>query len=1200
MEETFTLHAQHSIIKNHSVDGKNLLPGLAYIDLLYQVFRENGYPYDQLELRNLSIYNPLIVQDGEIIAVTVTCTEVQDRYWKIVVNGQLETEGQKQHQNLKYVTADMYPCGAISFDEKLDGMPGKKENTKSKNVSEIYDKYSELSLKHSGVMKAGGSIEEFPDYLLMDLNVDPPCAHRAKKMMFHPGLIDCSGICSAVLFERNVKDEKSLFLPIYFESFRACGLIQDTCITRIKTGSLEQSAELMYLTMEFFNQSGNKIAELARFAGKKVRTSSGNDETDGTHAPQLPHSLIISGTNGAAHSSDPATCSHFSSGTVDELERSICRIIASWLGVPVHKIDGHKGYYELGMHSAMLLELVNKLEELLERELSPTLLFEYTTISELAAHLVDNGIHSVQKGDQSARPAAFLLNAESPETENNTKEPGHQSQDIAVISLAGRYPRAANIREFWENLCEGRDCITEIPADRWNLETYYHKDKEKAGFSSCKWGGFLDDISAFDSLFFNISPKEAEIMDPKERLYLGIIWELLESAGYTREKLTRQTGAKVGCFVGAMFHQYHYLKSDLPGEAAVSLSSNGSIANRISYWFNLKGPSLAIDTACSSSTVAIHQACESLIRGECNAAIAGGVNLSIHPKKYIALSQAGLISDNPDIRSFGEGNGYLPAEAVGAVLLKPLSVAEKDNDTILAVIKSTTVNHNGHSNGFTVPDVQAQAEMIEENLKKARIDPRTISYVESAANGSALGDPIEITGLTKVFRKYSGDTAYCAIGTVKSNIGHAEAASGISQLTKVILQLQHKKLVPTIKAEPVNSKLDFSTTPFYLVDRLTAWEKPVLNIEGSPNPVPRRATVSSFGAGGTNGHIILEEYEPAHKQEQPDDSGEQKRLIIFSAQTARRLEALIKDMYEYLDKQKDLSLSDIAYTLQTGREAMDHRLAVIVSNHTDLMLVLKNELQKYTGKSLQPLTFPVYRGNLENEMPLESGNSENQNENGVLKKLAAEGDLAQLANLWVHGAVIPWQSLYHKAQVTTITGLPTYPFEPTRYWLGTPEEKEESTEKDFDRNTGAQPECPEEPKEFQKDISVFIIEYLAKKLNLPVERIKPNRNLREYGVDSIIIMSLIRRIDEHFDINTPAREVIEHNSLGALVEYFNLKIEENGSGADYPDESLLPDKTNKITFAKSGTDVPDEYDLFKKGELSMEQMLERIENRKGN
>ena len=341
--------------------------------------------------------------------------------------------------------------------------------------------------------------------------------------------------------------------------------------------------------------------------------------------------------------------------------------------------------------------------------------------------------------------------------------------DIAIIGLAGRYPGARTIAEFWENLRDGKDCITEIPEERWNHDLYFDADRYKPGKTYGKWGGFLDGVSEFDPRFFNIAPREAELMDPQERLFLQCVYEVLEDAGYTREGLARYQNSglpgNVGVYVGVMYEEYQLYgaQETLQGRPLVLSGSPSSIANRVSYFCNFHGPSMAVDTMCSSSLTAIHLAYESLVRGGCELAVAGGVNVSVHPNKFIGLGQGQYLSSQGRCASFGaSGDGYVPGEGVGAVLLKPLAHAMADGDHIYGVIKGTAINHGGRTNGFSVPNPNAQASVIGQAFKQTGIDPRTISYLEAHGTGTSLGDPIEITGLTKAFEEFTRDQQFCA------------------------------------------------------------------------------------------------------------------------------------------------------------------------------------------------------------------------------------------------------------------------------------------------------------------------------------------------------------------------------------------------------------------------------------------------------
>nr|CAM74045.1 Beta-ketoacyl synthase [Magnetospirillum gryphiswaldense MSR-1] len=475
---------------------------------------------------------------------------------------------------------------------------------------------------------------------------------------------------------------------------------------------------------------------------------------------------------------------------------------AEVLKIPVDKLAPDAPLDRFGMDSVSALEIVATLERHLG-PLPPTILFEHPTIAQLSAALGENAHsssprHSREGGNPEGAPPPFpqLLD---PRLRGGDDEKGG---NIAIIAVAGRYPGADSPEALWAALEQGRDLVTEVPPDRF--DPAYAPAKGKPGASYCKWGGFLADVDRFDAEFFGYSPRAAALADPQERLFLQTAWHLLERAGHTRARLRRQYDSRIGVFVGAMYQHYSALADDADSKALLRLNSYAGIANRVSFFFDLQGPSVAVDSMCSSALQAVHQACQSLRAGECRLAIAGGVNLSLIADKYVGLSRAGLVGSSAASRSFADGDGYLPAEGVGAVLLKPLSQAITDGDAVIAIIKASSANHGGHSAGFGVPSADAQAQLIEDNIRQSGIDARSIGYVEAAANGAALGDAIELRALTRAFRALGVADGSIAIGAVKSNMGHAEAASGMAQLTKVLLQLQHRCLAPTLRPDAAN------------------------------------------------------------------------------------------------------------------------------------------------------------------------------------------------------------------------------------------------------------------------------------------------------------------------------------------------------------------------------------------------------------
>ncbi|MEU3963150.1 SDR family NAD(P)-dependent oxidoreductase [Streptomyces buecherae] len=639
----------------------------------------------------------------------------------------------------------------------------------------------------------------------------------------------------------------------------------------------------------------------------------------------------------------------------------LVRLISRYTKLPSSEIRPDTSFGRYGVESILIIGMTQELEEDLG-PLAKTLFFEYDSVNDLTDHLVRTRAPQLRAHfgltvAASAEPAPHPAPAAAPEptapaaparalsgkwallqargrAEQPAAEPsaaGHPAadhpvaershpvasrpaaqretaqqdaaqQDIAIIGLAGRYPGADDLDAFWENLRTGTDSVTEVPPRRWDHSALYAPERGKPGTTYSRWGGFLDGVELFDPLFFNIPPVEAEFLDPQERLFLETSYQTIEDAGYAPDALA---GKKVGVYAGVMFGLYQLLATDKHGGWLNGNSSYASVANRVSYFFDFHGPSMTVDTMCSSSLVAIHQACTAIRSGECELALAGGVNVMSHPAKYIQLGQGGFLSSDGRCRAFGEGgDGYVPGEGVGAVLLKPLRQALADGDHVHAVIKGSAVNAGGRTSGYSVPNPQAQAEVIGEALARADVDPRSVSYVEAHGTGTSLGDPIEITGLTKAYRRATQDQQFCAIGSVKSNIGHLESAAGIAALTKVILQMRHRQLVPSLHTTPLNPLIDFPETPFTVQSGLQDWQAPV-GPDG--RGLPRRAGVSAFGAGGTNAHLVVEEppAQPAHTDDAP-----REHLFVLSAQQRDGLRAAAQRLLTHLDRQTDPTPAD--------------------------------------------------------------------------------------------------------------------------------------------------------------------------------------------------------------------------------------------------------------------------------------------------
>ncbi|HYD80798.1 MAG TPA: SDR family NAD(P)-dependent oxidoreductase [Paucimonas sp.] len=712
-------------------------------------------------------------------------------------------------------------------------------------------------------------------------------------------------------------------------------------------------------------------------------------------------------------------------------------VVAKTLKMDASQVAAGRSLTDYGLDSILVVGLTNQLRKSFPG-ITSTLFFEAQNIAGLADYLLENkkehvlallGANAPAAAPQASpslpsAPAAAAIAAASGlprlarrgssrfAAQAPATAPASAIFDVAIIGLSGRYPQARTLDEFWRNLANGRNCVTEIPAERWDWKEYYDPEKGKLGKIYTKWGGFLEEIDRFDPLFFKISPKEAKIMDPQERLFLESCYHAIEDAGYTPETLGEID--KIGVFAGVMNARYN------------TQPLYYSIANRVSFVLNFQGPSMAVDTACSSSLTAIHLALESMYSGLSECAIAGGVNLIIDPVHYQELSALTMLSAGNQCKSFGDGaDGFIDAEGVGAVVLKPLWKAEQDGDHIYGVIKASAINAGGKTNGYTVPNPIAQAAVVAKALQRANVNAADISYIEAHGTGTALGDPIEIAGLKRAFEQHTKDKQFCAIGSLKSNIGHCESAAGIAALTKVLLQFKHKQLAPSLHADVINHEIDFVQTPFRVQNRLEQWSRlrRVVDDSGAAREIPRMAGISSFGAGGANAHIIVQEYEPAAAATEHRPASV---VIPLSARTADQLKQKAADLRDFLRAsgraRESVSLLDMAFTLQVGREAMEERLGFVVASLDELEDRLDAWLRgEQAGAG-------VHRGRVKRNHEVVDADLQQ-----AVARWTDDRVLPQLADAWVKGAKVEWQRLYAGARPRRIA-LPTYPFARESYW----------------------------------------------------------------------------------------------------------------------------------------------------------------------
>lgn len=712
------------------------------------------------------------------------------------------------------------------------------------------------------------------------------------------------------------------------------------------------------------------------------------------------------------------------------------------------KLEEISLFSELGLNSIHYLRLSKQIEKVYQIQFTPIMLFKYSSFEKLAEFI-------------STQIKLSTIKIATPLQIEDEKISNHQNvcdMDIAIIGMSGRFPGAKDLKIFWLNLVQQKDCITTITEGRPQIVKDFINNYSNISDSYPQWGGFIEDIETFDAPFFGISPLEAESMDPQQRKLLELTWSVIENSGYNPSQLAGQT---VGLFIGIHNNDFAELVSRQPrliktyGAYLDSGLHLSMIAHRVSRWFDFHGPSEIINTACSSSLVAIHHAVESIYRGESTLAIAGGINIILTSRIYCASDKAGMLSKDGRCKTFDQtADGFVRSEGYGALLLKPLSQAIKDKDTIYGIIKCAVINHDGHSNSLRAPNLNAQKQLIKSAFKKTGFSPETISYIETHGTGTSLGDPIEFQALQEAFKEINPEIseAFCGLGSVKTNIGHCESAAGIASLIKVLLSMKYRMLPSVLHFKNINPFISLEKSPFYIVSNNQEWER--FTLDGQE--IPRRAGISSFGFGGANAHIIIEEYISKDTEQKLNDSNTLKTIIPISAKNKERLYDYIEQFYTFLNyllMEEDLNnnfgninLRNLAYTLQVGREAMEERIVFLVKEIPELIEKLKAYLQRK-----EDIT-DCWCGRNTKTKEVTNFMEHNEDSKELINKWNEKGKFDKIAQYWVNGGVIDWDKFYGKTKPERV-GLPTYPFAKSKYWI--PEIEENMVKKLVGINIGA-------------------------------------------------------------------------------------------------------------------------------------------------
>lgn len=794
----------------------------------------------------------------------------------------------------------------------------------------------------------------------------------------------------------------------------------------------------------------------------------------------------------------------------NEIEKKIAEIWRSILDTD--KVNIRENFFDAGGNSMMLILFQAKLEEVFPGKVTIGDIFSHTTVEKLSSYILSKSHASY---------SSTMDTKESPQ------------KDIAIIGIALKLPGVCDVYEYFDKLCDGYDFIKEFPEARQKDTDSYlefaQMNNENTKYSK---GAFLEEIDKFDYRFFKLTPKEASLMDPNQRLFLETAWKAIEDAGYGGKRLL---GSCTGVFLGFSSHgasAYRQYIADIEPES-LSMSTAGNIppiiASRISYILDLKGPSMLIDTACSASLVSVHAACQSIRNGECSMALAGSVKLHLLPldnNTKLGIEASDYKAKTFDDSSDGTGMG----EGAAVIVLKPLSKAEQDGDPIYAVIKGSAVNHDGASIGLTAPNAAAQEEVIVKAWQNAEVDPKTITYIEAHGTGTKLGDPIEIEGLTRAFRRYTAKKQFCAIGSVKTNIGHLGNASGIFGLIKAVLSLKYKKLFPTIHFKRPNRNINFADAPVYVNDRLKAWE----SLE-----TPRRCGVSSFGISGTNCHMVLEEAPiRGYVRQEPEKT---HCILALSAKSESALRNIIKQYSNLLNREPDISPISLCYTANTGREHYSVRTAIVFDDLDSLKKRLKE---------------------------MESGLS------GIKGSIIGDSSIEAITAVrYINGEDINWESLYENKEIIRLN-LPSYPFDKECCWLDIPADRKKNAKmqrifKLLDKISGA----VQLPAELEKEIAAFkmqsgmneldnnIIEHIENKDDsytatekhimriwlelLGYSKLSITDNYYELGGDSIIALNIVNKLNKEAGIQATVKDLLEHPTIQRFASAIDVKAIKN-------------------------------------------------------
>ncbi|MCL2719604.1 MAG: SDR family NAD(P)-dependent oxidoreductase, partial [Lachnospiraceae bacterium] len=963
-------------ITDHKVYNKPIMLGVTYCGAGIEQAIMNYSDDRMIRLSKFLFHAPLVFEKEDTAKITIKKKEETGQYF---VEVKLISED-KSFEAASYILKEVIED--IDKEPKFCAESFQKESGQIILKEQIYSKMKTVQVDFGPSLRTVEKAWVKGEEVLCELkNHLPEEEYNGISPVFLDGAIVGS------LSPFTIKEEKP-FIPIMIHELIYYG--QKRAVKYSHSRLKKMNSQIVVLDIILYDEDGISLVKMSDLTLKKAEKINSYPVEEAYHA--IGESVHATG--------EPVHITKVSAHATEEpaytAEEYLKNIISKEIKTNSADIDYSRNFLEMGLNSKQLISMVEEIEKDLGLELYPTFFFEYQNIDEAGVYL------SERAGDRFNNAKEVMLKeAEKPEKKIEEKP----EKDIAIIGMQGKFSESDDLNIFWDNLIKGNDLIEEIPLDHFDYRPWFSEDMHAPDMTYSKWGSFIRDVDKFDADFFHIAPGEAEAMDPQLRLLLQVIYSTAEDAGVI--KTIR--GTKTGVYVGACFQDYSS-EMGKTGKAVEPYDGSGNAqtmyANRPSFFFDLKGPSLAVDTACSSSLVAIHLACKALQNGECEMAFAAGVNLLLSSWHYRYFSSIQALSPKGRCHTFDEkADGYVPGEGIAAILLKPLNAAVRDGDRIHCVIKGSAVNHGGYTPSITAPSMKLEARVVMDAWENAGIRPETLGYIEAHGTGTKLGDPIEINALKEAFANYTNKEQFCAIGSAKAHIGHTEGTAGIAGVIKAALSLENK-MIPAMPAfQKLNPFINLEHSPLYINQEPIKWE--------SEASQPRRAGISSFGFGGTYSHLVLEEYE----HEKFVQEILEENIIVISAKTKTSLKMQAKALIEYLGKAKGINIRDIASTLAYAREVYEIRVAFVA----DSIDILIRKLELFVKNENYPEIYNT--SNVKREMEYGESHIDNAYENK---------DLDILAKAWAQGGEVPLHKVIKRLPVIS---LPGYQFDVSRYWV---------------------------------------------------------------------------------------------------------------------------------------------------------------------